>query len=330
MGPRETSLGMSNIPDHPFLLRDAETLGITRAQLRKLVADGVVRRVLHGVYARSDLADTQALRLASVRLVLPAHAVVADLSAAWLHGIDCYAFAEHAIGPRLDVVSVDGHQALQRAEIFGGKRTLGPDDICEIDGVLVTTPLRTACDVACLRGRRRALGVLDAFRRAFGLEVEDFMRILPRLAGRRGVIQLRELVPLSSPLPESMPESWTRMAIVDEQLPAPKPQVWVFVPGFGYVRLDLAYEELKIAIEYDGEEFHSGDEDQDADELRRDSLRAEGWIVIVVRKNGFSVAGLEAWLRELRVALAERRPSRPAKRVYSRGERRSLRRRTWA
>jgi hypothetical protein len=152
------------------------------------------------------------------------------------------------------------------------------------------------------------------------------MRVLPRLAKRRGVIQLRELVPLTSPLPESMPESWTRMTIIDEQLPVPAPQVWVFVPGYGYVRLDLAYEELKIAVEYDGEEFHTSDEDKDADDARRAALRDAGWIVIVVRKDGFSGTGRDAWIRKLRQALAERLPSPTAKRIYSRGERRSGRR----
>jgi hypothetical protein len=317
---------MTDIPDRPFLKSEIAALGITPAGLRKLLDDNVVRRVLHGVFVRTDLDDTQELRLACARLVLPEHAVVCDRSASWLHGIDCFDYAEQAIGPRLEIVCINGHEPLRRPELFGGKRTLAPDDICEIGGVLVTTPLRTACDVASLRGRRLALGVLDAFRREFGLDVDDFMRILPRLAKRRGVIQLRELVPLTSPLPESMPESWTRMTIIDEQLPVPAPQVWVLVPGYGYVRLDLAYEELKIAVEYDGEEFHTSDEDKDADDARRAALRVAGWIVIVVRKDGFSGTGRDAWIRKLRQALAERLPSPPAKRVYSRGERRSGRR----
>lgn len=309
------------IPDRPFSKSQIADLGITPAQLRKLLDENVLRRPLYGVYVRADLDDTMELRLACVRLVLPKHAVVADLAAAWVHGVDCYDHAEHAIGPRLDVVSIDGHEPLERAELFGGKRTLAPEDICEIGGVLVTTPLRTACDVACLRGRHRALAVLDAFRRTHGLEIDDFLRILPRLARRRGVIQLRELIPLSSPLAESMPESWTRIVIIDEQLPVPKPQVWVFVPGLGYVRLDLAYEELKIAVEYDGEEFHSDDAARAADETRREALRKAGWIVIVVRKDGFSGPARDEWIHELRVALAERLPDRPSKRVYSRGER---------
>lgn len=313
---------MTDLPDRPFLKSEIAGLGITPAQLRKLVSDNVVRRVLQGVFARTDVVDDQSLRLAAARLVLPKHAVVSDRSAAWLHGIDCFDYTELALGPRLEIVSVDGHQPLRRPEWLAGKRDLTPSEMWEIGGVLVTTPLRTACDVACLRGRRRALAVLDAFRRDFGIEERDFARVLPRFVGRRGVIQLRELVPLSSPLPESMPESWTRMEIIDEQLPAPQPQAWVLVPGYGRVRLDLAYAELKIAVEYDGEEFHSSDDDQDADEERRAALRAAGWIVIVVRKDGFAGQARDAWIGELRDALTERL-SGSTKRVYSRGERRT-------
>ena len=44
----------------------------------------------------------------------------------------------------------------------------------------------------------------------------------------------------------------------------------------------MAYTRLKIAIEYDGEEFHTDDVDREHDERRRDALRRKGWIVIVV------------------------------------------------
>lgn len=311
-----------DLPDGPFTLRELDALGITRAQLRRLLDENVVRRALRSVYVRTDLEDTPELRLECARLVLPPHAVVCDRSAAWLHGVDCFSLSELDAGVTLEVVSVAGHQALERAEVYGGKRALLPEDICEIDGVLVTTPLRTACDLACLRGRRQALGVLDAFRRRHGLTLSDFLRVLPRYARRRGVTQLRELVPLSTPRPESQPESWTRMEIIDEQLPPPDPQVEVYLPDWGWVRLDLAYPKLKIAIEYDGEEFHSSDADRESDEARRDALRRAGWIVIVVRKDGFSGPGREAWIGELKAALAERAPrSGPrSKRIYARGE----------
>ena len=89
--------------------------------------------------------------------------------------------------------------------------------------------------------------------------------------------------------------------------------------GVGSVRLDLAYEELKIAIEYDGEEFHSTPEQRAHDEERRAALREEGWGVVVVRKDDFTPGRVEEWTGQVREARRERRPA-PYTRIYSRGE----------
>ena len=101
---------MTPIPDRAFLTSEIATFGITRAQLRTWLDGHVVRRVLHGVFVRSDLPDTQELRLECARLVLADQAVICDRSAAWLHGIDCYDYADLVLAPRLEIVSIDGHQ----------------------------------------------------------------------------------------------------------------------------------------------------------------------------------------------------------------------------
>ena len=309
---------MAPLPDHPFQSADLARLGLTRHQLDRLVADGVVRRVLRGVYCRADLPDTVGLRITCAGLVLPPHAVLCDRSAAWIWGVDCFDYAEHEFLPRLEVVSVDGHDRTLRSEMYGGRRTLREDEICTIDGVRVTTPLRTACDLACLRGRNAALAIYDAFRREHGLTCADYERMLLRFRGRRGVVQARELAPYAVASSESAGESWTRMVIIDAGLRAPTPQVWVHVPGYGWVRLDLAYEHLRVAIEYDGEEHHSTDADRARDEERREALRRAGWIVIVVRKGDFTGMTSDQWLGELRRALDDRVPVH--RRHYSRGE----------
>lgn len=309
---------MTDLPDHPFDLDGAGRLGVTRHQLEALVAEGAVRRVLRGVYCRADLPDTVELRARCAALVLPDHAVICDRSAAWLWGVQCFDYAEQEFLPDLETASVDGNDRVRRAGIYGGKRDLREDEVCEIEGIRVTTPLRTACDLACLRGRSAALAVYDAFRSQHGLTCADYERMLLRFRGRRGVKQARELAPYAVATSESHGESWTRMYVIDAGLKAPEPQVWVLVADLGWVRLDLAYEHLRIAIEYDGEEFHTADEDRDADEKRRDALRRAGWAVIVVHKTDFTGRASDRWLDELRREIAERVPA--YKRRYSRGE----------
>jgi hypothetical protein len=321
---------MIQLPSGPFLASDLPAIGLSRWQLDELVATGAVRRVVRAVYVDAAVPDSIALRAQCAALVAPPHVVVSDRSAAWLHGVDTYDLAAHAVPPDLEVVSIGPHDRTRREGFLGGKRALAPEDLCEVCGVLTTTALRTACDLACLRGRSAALAVLDAFMRAHGLTRADFEAVLPRFRGRRGVRQLRELVRHAIADAESPGESWTRLAIIDAGLPCPRAQVWVTVPGYGRVRLDLAYAELKIAVEYDGEEFHGSEEDRARDTARREALRRLGWIVIVVTKSDFTGEPLVGWIAELRCALAERRPV--ATRRYSRGESVSVprRRRTTA
>lgn len=309
---------MEELPDHPFCLRDLDALGLSRSRLRRLIADGTLRRLFRGVYVRSDVPETLALRASALALVVPPHTVVCDRTAAWLHGIDCFEPTEDASFAALEVVAIGDHDRTRRDKVYGGTRALLREDICEVSGVKVTTPARTAADLARLRGRRSALAMLDAFARHHGVSQADHARLLARLKGHRGVVQYRELAPLADPRPESLAESWTRMDIKDHGLPLPTPQVWVELEGFGRVRLDLAYPRWKIAIEYNGEEFHSSAQARAADAERIRALEAAGWIVIVVTKDDFRSGADGRWLVELAAAIRERRTSR--RRVYSKGE----------
>lgn len=308
---------MTDVPPHPFRSGDAASYGLTRAGVEQLLRAGVLRRPFRGVLVRADLPDTIELRATCAQVVLPPHVVLSDRSAAWLHGIDAYDPAALELVPDLEVVSVDGNDRTRRDGVLGGKRDLRPDEICEVCGTLTTTALRTACDLAAQRGRSAALAVLDAFMRHHRLTREDYRRMLPRFRGRRGVKQLRELINHASPDAESPGESWTRMAILDAGIPCPTPNVWVDVAGYGRVRLDLAWAALKIAVEYDGQEFHTSERQRQHDETRRTALRRDGWVVIVVTKDDFTGDRLALWLATLREALRDRRP--PARRRYSRG-----------
>ncbi|WP_156392226.1 MULTISPECIES: hypothetical protein [unclassified Nocardioides] len=304
----------------PFTAAIARDLGISREQLRWKVKCGAVRTLLYGVYVDASTPDSLDLRIEAAALVLPPHAVVADRCAAWLHDVDILDFEEHDVIPELDAVSRDGKRASARRGVFGGKRDLSGSEVMLLPGgVRVTTPLRTACDVACLYGRYRAMATLDEFRRKHGISQLDLALMLPRFRGRRGVIQLRELIPLSTDRADSQPESWVRLMIHDEGLPMPEAQVDLVVPGWGPARVENAYAHLRIAVEYDGEKFHTLDGDRERDETRRAALEAAGWIILVVRKGDLKATKRAIWLAELAQAINERSPDRPSKRIYSRG-----------
>lgn len=302
----------------PFTVREAARRGLSPHRLRRMVRTGEVRVVLHGVYVASHVADSLDLRARAAALVLPPRTVVADRSAAWLHGVDVLTAGELDAVPRLEVVTYGGGDRSRSTTLYAGERDLLEDEVTLVDGVPATTPLRTACDIACLRGRWRAIGALDAFRRTHAISEHQLRAMLPRYAGRRGVVQLRELVGLSTAEAHSQPESWIRLALHDHGLPMPRPQVRVPLPGGGFKLVENAWPRLRLAAEYDGEEFHSEDDDREHDAVRRNLLTDElDWMIFVLRREALKPERHDVWLRDISDAF-HLRAGTPHRRVYAR------------
>lgn len=291
------------LPEHPFTTRQAGALGITPKRLRNALRQGEVRRVFTGVYARADVRDSTELRARAAGLVMNEHSVLCDRTAAWIHGIDVLRYAELDVIPPLETYVLRGHDPTDRRDCHGGTRDLLPEDWQVIGGLRVTTPLRTALDLACKLSRREAMAALDAFAHEYAISVPQLKRLLVRYFRRRGVVQARELVPLTDGRIESVRESWVKLAIHDHGLPMPVPQHWVTVDGVPTFRVDFAYRHARVVVEYDGAEFHSSPERKAADEKRRAWLRSNGWRVIVVTRENFDDASTPSWIRELRAYL---------------------------
>ena len=291
------------LPDTPFCLVDLPQLGLSRHALDQLIRQGRVRRVTTNAYVDARLPWTVELRAQAMIRVLRPHEVLCDRTAAWIWGVDAYSWSD-LDQPPIETAARIGRNSCKRQAVSGHTRDLADRDVTVVGGVPVTTPLRTALDLGCILERRDALAALDALRRLHGIELGELSAAATRFRGRRGVVQLRELVPLSDPRAESQRESWTRLAIVDAGLPSPEPQVWIEVDGVPVYRLDLAYRRRRVAVEYDGWDAHERNEQQRRhDEERRAWLRAHGWIVIVVRKGDFTGEALARWLGEVREAL---------------------------
>lgn len=272
--PRDLTLLDSRCPlplDAPFTGATAHGLGVGVKQVRTLLARGLLREVVRGAYVATQVPDTIALRAGALRLVLAPGAVVTDRTAAWLHGVDVLPrSAVHAPVP-LDVFSAE-ESRVRRPGVSSGIRQLVASDVTEVDGVPVTTAVRTALDLGRLMRRHDAIGALDAFLR-HGLPRAALDAELPRYRGYRGVVQLRALLPIADPRAESVPESALRLHALDAGLPELEPQVWV-----GGFRVDLGSRTLRYAAEYCGRAFHSGAM-RTADVERTAELTDAGWLV---------------------------------------------------
>jgi hypothetical protein len=270
--------------DQPFTLHQALQNGVSRQRLRSLEKQALVRRVTKGVYVAAQVPDSQVLRSAALGLVVPAHAVVTDWSACWLHtGID--APGAHLRPPSVTVFRPAGHDRLRNGICASGERTFAPGDVWQLGATQLTSPLRTAWDLGRLAPRDRAIGALDALLRHGSFTREELLAGVERFKGMRGVVQLRALAPLADARSESPGESTLRLRWLDlPSLPAPTPQVPIMVGGVEVYRVDLGVPELRYGCEYDGEEFH-GEDREDHDEARREDLdRRFGWDVDAVRK----------------------------------------------
>lgn len=95
----------------------------------------------------------------------------------------------------------------------------------------------------------------------------------------------RDLVRLVDAGAESAMESRLRVLLLLAGLPQPVAQFEVVACGRRR-RLDLAYPDLKIAIEYDGDHHYVTEAQKHADIEREMSLRTEGWEVIRVVSHG--------------------------------------------
>lgn len=286
----------------PFTTRQALGAGISRDVLRRAVRERIVRRVLRGVYVGAGVADTIETRVASMALVVGRHVIICDRTAAWIHGVDVFGYDDLEVLAEVETCSLRGRGRPSRSGVDGRSRDLKPRDIMDLGLIRVTTPLRTALDLGCCLGRHRALGAIDLLIGGHEITRGELARELPRFVGRRGVVQLRQLIPLADGRSESIRESWIRLDIIDAGLPMPELQYWVVIDGVPTYRLDLAYPHHRIAIEYDGEEFHRRTPAQrEYDRMRRKWLREHGWTVIVVDKS--RVNDPESWLPELVEAL---------------------------
>jgi very-short-patch-repair endonuclease len=294
------------VPDHPFTSQQAAALGLSDHRLRTGLAAGEIRRVVRGVYVPAGLEDTVDLRAAAVALVVRPHQVVCDRTAAWLHRVDVFGLTDKSVLPPVEVCALRGYAVTALGGVDGRTRDLGAEDLMDIQGLRVTTPLRTALDLACGLGQHRALGALDQFMRHHGVTQWEMRHLLLRYRRRRGVIQARRLIPLADPRAESPMESWVRLDICLAGLPVPELQHRIEIDGVLLFRLDHAYPAHRVAVEYDGEEWHRRtDEQREHDRKRREWLRRHGWTVIVVDKDGVHDPS-QRWLRDLREALRPR------------------------
>ena len=155
------------------------------------------------------------------------------------------------------------------------------EEVAPLYDAWVTTPVRTAFDLARRTPLVDAVAAVDALAFACRLTAGDLRRVVDHHPGARELVRVRRVLELMDPLAESCMETRTRLALVLRGVPAPVSQFEVVLPSGKRARLDLAWPAALVAVEYDGPE-HRSITGQNRDAFRNEGLDDLGWDVLHV------------------------------------------------
>ena len=196
-------------------------------------------------------------------------------TAAAVHGIELWE-------PSYEWINVTRPDRSARREggVWHHQAGLPEDEVCLVDGLRVTSIIRTGLDVARNeRDYEHALVAVDSALRALGGTYEERTAALAAMRALQieradwpGARIAGGAVAAADPCCGSVGESLTRVRLVELRLPEPLSQVRVFDEGGRLVGIaDFAIEEYKTLIEFDGRGKYG------LDGLTGDAIAARLW-----------------------------------------------------
>lgn len=268
--------------------------GLTTAQIRHLVHDGILERIIRGLFR---LAGTRT-PLQDVAAVVMRHrgAHGSHVSALFVHGLSVEAPREPQFTLEPGSTSGTTLGVLHRSP-------LDPADCTRRHGIPVTTLARAIVDAAGVLSTDELAAVVNE---AISRKLVQLRQILDAAArveaapGRLGSGRLHAVLSTWTDAirPDSPAEAAAIRRIQVFGLPAPVTQHEVYDEDGSFVaRLDMAWPGARVAREYDSRRFH-GPERIEADEARLQALERLGWDVEPLYRDQL-LPNETAWLRRL-------------------------------
>ena len=276
-------------PQDLLLRRDALPAGFSDEELTARLRRGELTRLRPGAYL-VDAAAIDGVRrhrhlVAATVAALRRPAVVSHQSAAVLWGMPLW-------GVPLGRVHVTRRPPASNE--VGRYRCchvarLRDDEITAVDGVAVTTPVRTALDLARTLPVEPAVVVLDGALRLGLLRRSDLEAELAGLPGIPGSRRAARTIALADARSESVGESRSRVLLHRLGMPPSTLQLPIRTDdGRLLGRADLAWEDVQVVGEFDGRAEYGrllrpGQDPGDAvfgEKRREDAFRDEGWGVV--------------------------------------------------
>jgi hypothetical protein len=232
VGPASIA-GMEDV----FIGSEALAAGVlTRAELR-----WNYRAMFPDVYMRAEAVPSLSQRAVGAWLWSGRRAVVAGLAAAALQG------ARRVDEPAdVEVIWRNSHPP---QGIMARRERVESDEISDIAGIPVTTPARTAFDLARHHPRDLAVAYLDALSSATGVTAPAVQSLVDRYQGSRHWWRAVDALGLMDGGSQSPEQTMVRLALIDAGLPAPKTQFAV-TDGETAAVIAMAYEAPMVGVEF--------------------------------------------------------------------------------
>ncbi len=293
---------------HIFTVAELDAMGLTTGKRTRLVRSGAMTRALSGVYVPNQWAadvcaegDDRVREQLMVRVAAALHhhpdAVVSHQSAAEIHGL------QGGSNPARVVVTAPGSHHTKGPGCRIWTTQLPIEDIVSVDGIRVTSVLRTAIDVARTEVDGRALAVMDHTMRRLvvqqlgELPARELRRLLARghlmepireslletakaLRGCIGIAKARQAIRLAHPASESVLESISRSNMLVANLPLPMIGMPVLGASGKEYWADALWPDQRVIGEADGAVKYQTIDDVLREKDRQDDLTRAGYQVV--------------------------------------------------
>lgn len=226
----------------PFTLDEARAAGLTLSALK----GKAWRRLSAELYCFAELSEDPWLLLSAWQRSLPADAIFAGATAAWLFGLDL-----EPTDP-IEIVVPPGSSIRSRKGLIVRRCEVSPAEVVSIRGLRATALPFTLAGLCLQRPAVEALVAIDMAVCSGLTDAVALGRYAEAAKGRAGAGRLRSLATFAAPA-ESPMETRLRWLLIQAGLPRPEVQTNLRDSRARFIgRADLYYPAAKLVLEYDG------------------------------------------------------------------------------
>lgn len=262
-----------------FTDEDLRRVGATDRQRRALLRAGWCESMARGTYRVAGAPASPQQRLAIALAHHGSDGLASARTAACIWGVPGY-----AIGLKPELLVDERTHRRSSVAVLHASALILPAHRSRYEGFAVTSPARTAFDLAAREPLARVERVVDHFLARRLATLEELHAVVFALArrGRAGTTTMRSVMEdrgAGYVAPASELERVARILFREAGLPQPAFEVDLG-DGSWIGRVDCLWRDARLVVELDGRRYHDGRTQLDADRRRDNRLMAEGWRVL--------------------------------------------------